>query len=68
LIIFPDYCPGYFDPTPGGVVASGESYENTNKREVEEEMGISSVDFCHLFTFYYEDERVRCFGDAWEAE
>ena len=21
----------------------------------------------HLFTFYYEDERIRCFGDAWDV-
>ncbi len=64
-----DYCPLYFDPTPGGIVASGESYETTNRREVEEEMGIvyhSPDDLKHLFTFYYEDERIRCFGDAWE--
>lgn len=62
-----DYCPGYFDPTPGGVVASGESYEETNRREVEEEMGIpASTPMEHLFTFYYEDERIKCFGDAWE--
>lgn len=63
-----DYCPGYFDPTPGGVVAAGESYEETNRREMEEEMGIpGSVPMTHLFNFYYEDERVRCFGDAWEC-
>jgi len=62
-----DYCPGYYDPNPGGVVAAGESYEYTNKREVEEEMGISGVDMNHLFTFYYEDERIRCFGDAWDV-
>ena len=61
-----DYCPGYFDPTPGGVVAAGESYEYTNNREVEEEMGIKNTPSKHLFTFYYEDHRVRCFGDAWE--
>lgn len=62
-----DYCPRYFDPTPGGVVASGETYEETNQREVEEEMGISSnTPMFHLFTFYYEDHRLRCFGDAWE--
>jgi len=62
-----DYCPGYYDPTPGGVVAAGESFEVTNQREVEEEMGIScGVGSDHLFTFYYEDERIRCFGDAWD--
>jgi ADP-ribose pyrophosphatase YjhB (NUDIX family) len=52
-----DYCPGYFDPTPGGVVAAGESYEHTNTREVEEEMGINGVEMSHLFTFFYEDDR-----------
>jgi isopentenyldiphosphate isomerase len=62
-----DYCPSYFDPTPGGVVASGESYEETNRREIEEEMGIpKDTPMEHLFTFYYEDERIKCFGDAWE--
>lgn len=61
-----DYCPGYYDPAPGGVVAAGESYEFTNAREIEEEMGISGVASNHMFTFYYEDERVKCFGDAWE--
>ena len=62
-----DYCPSYFDPTPGGVVAAGESYELTNSREVEEEMGISGITMNHLFTFYYEDDRIKCFGDAWEG-
>ena len=62
-----DYCPNYWDPTPGGVVAAGESYEITNIREVEEEMGISGIKMNHLFTFYYEDERIKCFGDAWEG-
>eukprot|EP00428_Durinskia_dybowskii_P065500 CAMPEP_0170379510 /NCGR_PEP_ID=MMETSP0117_2-20130122/13380_1 /TAXON_ID=400756 /ORGANISM="Durinskia baltica, Strain CSIRO CS-38" /LENGTH=176 /DNA_ID=CAMNT_0010634951 /DNA_START=179 /DNA_END=709 /DNA_ORIENTATION=+ len=62
-----DYCPGFFDPTPGGVVAAGESYEAANYRELEEEMGISNTPAEHLFTFYYEDERMRCFGDAWEV-
>jgi len=62
-----DYCPGYWDPTPGGVVAAGESYHLTNRREVEEEMGIpSTTPMEHLFNFYYEDQRVKCFGDCWE--
>lgn len=62
-----DYCPGFFDPTPGGVVAAGESYEATNIREIEEEMGIKDTPCNHLFTFYFEDARIKCFGDAWEA-
>ena len=61
-----DYCPQFYDATPGGVVAAGESFETTNRREVEEEMGIKDVDMEHLFTFYYEDEKIRCFGDAWD--
>lgn len=63
-----DYCPGFLDPTPGGVVAAGESYEHTNVREVEEEMGICDVKMDHLFTFFFEDERTRCWGDAWECQ
>ena len=55
-----DYCPNYFDPTPGGVVAAGESYEFTNKREIEEEMGVSNVTCRHIKTFYYEDKRYSC--------
>ena len=62
-----DYCPSYFDPNPGGVVGYGESYEETNCREIEEEMGIpGDTPMDHLFEFYYEDERIKCFGDAWE--
>jgi ADP-ribose pyrophosphatase YjhB (NUDIX family) len=52
-----DYCPGFFDPTPGGVVAAGESYEETNAREIAEEMGVMNVPMSHITTFYYEDAR-----------
>lgn len=69
-----DYCPSFYDPTPGGVVGAGESYEDTNRREIEEEMGISfasssdaAAAIKHMFTFYYEDKRIRCWGDAWDV-
>ena len=29
-----DYCPGYLDPTPGGVVGVGEGYGENAEREV----------------------------------
>jgi hypothetical protein len=27
---------------------------------------IKDVPMRHMFTFYYEDERIRCWGDAWD--
>lgn len=63
-----DYKPGYWDPTPGGVVGYGESYELNAQRELEEEMGLSSVPLKWCFTFHYKDSDVDCWGDAWEGE
>jgi len=60
-----DYCPGYFDPAPGGVLQAGETYADSAKRELEEEMGIKDVPLEHCFTMLYEDSRVRTFGDVW---
>jgi pyrimidine 5'-nucleotidase len=57
-----DYCPGKLDPTPGGVVGYGETYEQNAEREIKEEMNIDAT-LEHLFTFPYEDEHVRVWGD-----
>mmetsp|Transcript_13813 Transcript_13813/g.18027 ORF Transcript_13813/g.18027 Transcript_13813/m.18027 type:complete len:477 (+) Transcript_13813:121-1551(+) len=69
-----DYCPGRFDPTPGGVVGFEESYLENAMREMEEEMGINIQEnnpqrntLNRLFTFAYEDERVRVWGDFYEC-
>ena len=44
-----------------------ESYEETNKREVEEEMGVpASTPMTHMFDLYYEDERI-VLGDCWRS-
>ncbi len=69
-----DYCPGKLDPTPGGVVGFGEPYELNALREMMEEMNIdveegnknkNSIE--KLFTFPYEDEKVRVWGGMFEV-
>lgn len=69
-----DYCPSRLDPAPGGVVQFGESYEENAQRELMEEMGIDTSHgnkdlnrMRKLFTFPYEDNRVRCWGGLFEV-
>jgi 8-oxo-dGTP pyrophosphatase MutT (NUDIX family) len=50
-----------------GGVQAGETYEENAYRELAEELGISGVALEHLFKFYYEDDRVKVYGDAWEC-
>lgn len=67
-----DYCPGKLDPTPGGVVGFGESYMLNATREMMEEMNIdlsenSGNEIHDLFTFPYEDDKVRVWGGFFEV-
>eukprot|EP01083_Nonionella_stella_P068528 182058_1 len=62
-----DYCPGFYDVTAGGVLQSGEIYEQNAYRELSEEYGIKGVKLEHHQTFLFEDERVNCFGDIWSC-
>lgn len=69
-----DYCPGKLDPTPGGVVGFGESFQENAEREVFEEMGIDVTQgndkgnaMNRLFTFSYQDKKVRVWGDFYEV-
>ena len=63
-----DYCPGYYDPTPGGVVDAGESVDLTNEREIEEEMGITQpLGIERMKDFFYEDERTKCWGSMFDV-
>jgi putative hydrolase of the HAD superfamily len=76
-----DYCPGKFDPLPGGVVGYGESYRTNAVRELAEEMGIrimnddddedyhqqSHHQLQRLFTFPYQDDRVKVWGEFYEC-
>ena len=57
-----DLYPGFYDLAAGGVVAAGESYETCAEREAAEELGIRGTPLERRLDFYYEDERIRCFG------
>mmetsp|Transcript_43592 Transcript_43592/g.105706 ORF Transcript_43592/g.105706 Transcript_43592/m.105706 type:complete len:492 (-) Transcript_43592:375-1850(-) len=69
-----DYCPSKLDVTPGGVVGFKETYQENAEREIFEEMGIDvspknklGNTMTRLFTFPYEDDIVRVWGDFYEV-
>lgn len=60
-----DVYPGYFDVVSGGVVIAGETYEESAKRELTEELGIKNESLTQLFDFFFEDENNRVWGRAY---
>jgi 8-oxo-dGTP pyrophosphatase MutT (NUDIX family) len=62
-----DVFPGYYDIAAGGVVLTGETYEQGAMRELEEEMGIRGVPLIRLFDFYFENEYTRLWGGAFSC-
>lgn len=61
-----DVYPGYYDLAAGGVVLTGETYEESAVRELEEEMGIRGVPLEPWFDFYFEGEG-KCWGRAYSC-
>eukprot|EP00128_Syssomonas_multiformis_P008924 Colp12_sorted_trinity150504_noHs@33252 len=59
-----DYCPGYFDACIGGVLTTGEEYEPSAYRELEEEVGLKGVNLHFLFNFLHEDSMNKVWGTA----
>ena len=57
-----DIYPGYYDVAAGGVVLAGESYAESAKRELEEELGIKEIVLTPHFTFFYEEETNQVWG------
>ncbi len=58
-----DVYPGAYDVFAGGVLASGESYDDCAARELEEELGIAGVALTALFRHRYSGPS----GEAWGA-
>ena len=59
-----DIYPGYHCPAVGGVVAAGETYEQSAIRELREETGIRDVALTQLFDFYHRDRGNKVWGRA----
>ena len=56
-----DLYPGYHDVATGGVVLSGESYEESARRELLEELGVTAeLEF--LFDRFFSDEKNQVWG------
>ncbi|MGQ4808033.1 putative Nudix hydrolase YfcD [Candidatus Entotheonellaceae bacterium PAL068K] len=62
-----DLFPGYYDPATGGVVLAGENYEDSARRELQEELGIRDVPLTWHFAFYYRDERTQVWGGVFSC-
>ncbi len=63
-----DVYPGAYDVCVGGVVAAGESYEETARRELAEELGIERVEPLFLFIHRYTGPRKQCLIGVYNVE
>ena len=62
-----DVFPGFYDVAAGGVVQAGESYDDSARRELAEELGIVDRTLEPLFDTYWEDERCRVWGRVYRC-
>jgi isopentenyldiphosphate isomerase len=62
-----DTFPGAYDMLPGGVCASGETYDDCARRELAEELGIEGVQPEFLFFHRYEGPDGRTLGAVYEV-
>jgi len=59
--------PGYWDVAAGGMVAAGETYEQSAARELAEELGVSGVELTAHDHFFFEDTGNRLWCSAFSA-
>ena len=62
-----DWSPSSYDAAAGGIVQHGESVDESARRELAEELGITGVPLRPLFTGRYEDATVRCVVHCFET-
>ncbi len=62
-----DWMPSAYDAAAGGIVQHGEPVEESARRELTEELGITGVELRPLITALYEDDTVRCVAHCFET-
>ena len=62
-----DVYPGYYDVAAGGVVLDGESYDESARRELEEELGIRDTEISSHFTFFHEEGENQVWGRVYSC-
>ncbi len=63
-----DIYPGYYDVAAGGVVLAGETYEESARRELNEELGIEGVELNPCFDHYFEDTDNKVWGKVFRCQ
>lgn len=67
-----DVYPGLWDLAAGGVVAAGEDYDTTARRELAEELGICNQELDFHGHFFHHDNHCKVWGAVyscvWEGE
>lgn len=62
-----DVFPGFWDIAAGGVVLAGESYDDSARRELYEELGVKDTPIEFLFHHYFEDEANKVWGGVYRC-
>ncbi len=62
-----DVYPGYYDAATGGVVLAGEGYDESARRELQEELGIRNTNLVSHFAFFYEEGKNRVWGRVYSC-
>jgi len=62
-----DIYPGYYDIAAGGVVLAGESYGQSARRELAEELGITEATLTPHFTFFHDEGTNQVWGRVYSC-
>jgi 8-oxo-dGTP pyrophosphatase MutT (NUDIX family) len=62
-----DVYPGYHDVAAGGVVLANENYDESARRELEEELGIRDSVLTPHFTFFFEEGSNQVWGRVYSC-